>query len=281
MSVDTFKPEIWSQELRAAYEKALVFVSLCNRDYEGEIAKAGDTVHINTIGDPTVADYVAGTTQITAEQLATTDQTLLINQSKYFAFKVDDVDKRQAAGAVLTKGMERSAYKMKDAADQYIAGLYTGADAANVIDTVHIDTGDAAYEQLINLGVLLDQANVPEEGRNAVAPPWFFGLLVTSKYATNAAFQAANAAIQSGKVGEIGGFMLHKSNNVKVITGDDYAVTALTQDAISFADQINETEALRMEKEFADMVRGLHLYGAKVVEPKALAVLKASKTAVA
>ena len=281
MSVDAFKPEIWSQELRAAYEKALVFVSLCNRDYEGEIAKAGDIVHINTIGDPTVADYVPGTTQISAEELATSDQTLLIDQCKYFAFKVDDVDKRQAAGEILTKGMQRSAYKMKDAADQYVAGLYVGAHATNVIDTVHILDGDAAYEQLIDPGVLLDEANVSEEGRNCIAPPWFFGLLVTSKYATNAAFQAANAAIQSGQIGQIAGFMMHKSNNVKVITGDDYAVMALTSDAISFADQLNETEALRMEKEFADVVRGLHLYGAKVVEPKAMAVLKASKTTVA
>ena len=74
MSVDAFKPEIWSQELRAAYEKALVFVSLCNRDYEGEIAKASDIVHINTIGDPTVADYVPGTTQISAEELATKER---------------------------------------------------------------------------------------------------------------------------------------------------------------------------------------------------------------
>ena len=281
MSVDSFKPEIWSQELRAAYEKSLVFVSLCNRDYEGEIAKFGDIVHINTISDPVVADYVAGTTQISAEELATSEQTLLIDQSKYFAFKVDDVDKRQTAGEILTKGMQRSAYKMKDAADQYVAGLYVGADAGNVINTVHIANGDVAYEQLIDLGVLLDQANVSEEGRSCVAPPWFFGLLVASKYATNAAFQAANAAIQSGKIGEIAGFTMHKSNNVKIITGDDYAVVALTSDAISFADQINETEALRMEKEFADMVRGLHLYGAKVVEPKAMAVLKASKTAVA
>lgn len=280
MSVATFVPEIWSQELRAAYEKALVFVPLCNRDYEGDIAQAGDTVHINTIGEPTVADYVAGTTEITAEQLATADQTLLINQSKYFAFKVDDVDKRQAAGEMLTKGMQRSAYKMKDTADQYVAGLYTGAAAGNVIGPVYVDTGDHAYEYLINLGVLLDEANVPDEGRNCVAPPWFFGLLVTSKYATNSAFQAANAAIQSGKIGEIGGFMLHKSNNVQVITGDDYAVMAWVQDAITFADQINQTEALRMEKEFADMVRGLHLYGAKVVESTGIAVLKASKTAV-
>jgi hypothetical protein len=108
MSVDAFKPEIWSQELRAAYEKALVFVSLCNRDYEGEIAKAGDIVHINTIGDPTVADYVPGTTQISAEELATSDQTLLIDQCKYFAFKVDDVDKRQAAGEIRGSELARS-----------------------------------------------------------------------------------------------------------------------------------------------------------------------------
>lgn len=280
MSVDTFIPEVWAKELRSEFEKDLVYVSLCNRDYEGEIAQAGDTVHIETIGDVTVGNYVKGTTQIAPEDLDTSDQTLTISQSKYFAFKVDDVDKRQAAGQLVNKGMERSAYALKDAADQYVAGLYTGADAGNVIDTVHIDTGDHAYEYLVDLGVLLDEANVPQAGRWAVCPPWYFGLLVTSKYATNAAFAGANAAITSGKVGELAGFMLYKSNNVPVITGDDYAVTAGTRDAISFADQINEVEALRMQSEFADMVRGLHLYGAKMVEPKAIAVLKASKTAV-
>jgi len=281
MSVATFKPELWSQELRSEYEKVLVYVGLCNRDYEGEISQRGDTVHINTIGDVTVADYIPGTTKIAAEELDTADQTLVIDQSKYFAFKTDDVDRRQAAGALVTKGMQVAAQKMKNEADTYVAGLYTGVDAGNVIAPTHIDTGDTAYEALVDLGVILDEDNVPDVGRWAVAPPWFFGLLVTSKYATNAAFTQANAAIQSGKVGELAGFLLHKSNNAPLVSGDDYAVVAGISDAWTFADQINEVEAQRLTDEFADQVRGLHLYGAKVIEPTGLAVLTASKTTVA
>ena len=278
MSVATFIPEVWAAELRTAYEKALVYGNLVNRDYEGAISQAGDTVHIGHIGDPTVANYTKGTTQVVPQELTTTDTTLVVTQAKYFAFKVDDVDRRQAAGNLLTVGMRRAAYRLKDAADAYIASMYTAVDAGNVTDVVNVTTGDAAYEALVNLGVILDEDNVPSDGRWVVCPPWFTALLATSKYATNPAFAGASAAIQSGAVGELAGFRVFKSNNVPVLSGSTYAVMAGTSDAIAFADQLNNVEALRMQNEFADMVRGLHLYGAKVIEPTGLAVLKASRT---
>ena len=203
MSVDSFKPEVWHAELRMAYEKDLVYVNFCNRDYEGDIAQMGDTVHIDTIGDVTVTDYVPGVTKIEAKALDTTDQTLVIDRCKMFAFKVDDVDKRQVRGNMMTAGMRKAAYGMKDEAAQYVAGMYAGVAPANTIAPRYIDSGDEAFESLIDLGLLLDEANVAQEGRWCAAPPWFFALLVTSKYVTNVAFSQANAAIQSGQVGEL------------------------------------------------------------------------------
>ena len=97
MALDTFIPEVWTQELLSALEKATVIAApgVVNRDYEGEIAQAGDTVHINSIGDPTVATYTRGSTTITPEQLTTAQQSLVVDQAKYFAFLVDDIDARQ------------------------------------------------------------------------------------------------------------------------------------------------------------------------------------------
>ena len=114
MAVDTFIPEVWAAELLVALKAEHVFGqgNLINRDYEGEISDFGDTVHINSLSAPTVQNYVKNTTNIAPQDLTTADQLLVIDQSKYFAFQVDDVDQRQArnGGQLLTKGASEAAY---------------------------------------------------------------------------------------------------------------------------------------------------------------------------
>lgn len=280
MSILRFRPEIWAAVLQQALEKALVFAApgLVNRDYEGEISAMGDTVHISAVGDPTISNYAAGDT-ITYEDLTDAGQTLLIDQGKMFAFKVDDIDKRQAKGNVMTTAMERAAYLLRDQADQFIANKYTGAAAANQLGTVAVTTGDIAYNTLVDLGTKLDEANVGTEGRVAIIPPWYHGLLRKNVNFINAEKSAdGGAALRNGVVGQAAGFEIRKSNNVVLVTGDDYAVMAGVDGAISYADQIVETEALRLQTTFADAVRGLHVYGGKVVRPEMLATVIASKT---
>ena len=134
MSVANFKPEIWSKVILAALQKNLVYGGpmIVNDDYEGEIAGPGDAVHITQFGDPTISTYTPGGT-LTYQPLIDAGMTLYIDQAKSFSFAIDDVDRRQAAGDMQAYLEGRAAYQMANVADQFIASLYTGCAAANVI----------------------------------------------------------------------------------------------------------------------------------------------------
>jgi N4-gp56 family major capsid protein len=281
MAVTRFRPEIWSAELLVSLQKQLVYAgpAVVNRDWEGEISQAGDTVRISSIGRPTIGTYVPNSTDISYEELTDAQRVLVIDQAKYFSFQLDDVDAVQAAGNVLTPAMEEAGYGLADVADQYVASLYTQANSANALGTVTVNTGDLAYQQLVNLGTKLDEANVPSASRYAVIPPWYHALLLVNPNFINAEKSADQGrALRAGEIGEAAGFRLYKSNNAPNPTGDDFVVMAGVPAAITFADQISKTEALRLEKRFGDGVRGLHLYGSKMIRPEAVATLVASKT---
>ena len=275
-----FIPTVWAARLLTALNDALVYgqANVCNRDYEGEISDQGDTVRINSISRPTVASYVKGTTSITPEQLTTAQRSLVVDQAKYFAFEVDDVDARQAAGNVIPEAMAEAAYALADVADQYVEGLLR-AGAANSLSTVQIDGAADAYDLLlIPLKVELDEANVPTQGRYCLIPPWIHGRLLGDSRFIDMSASGMGDALSNGIVGRAAGFELRVSNNLPLITGDDYSVIAGHPSACSYAEQINKTEAYRPEDSFSDAVKGLHLYGAKVVRPDALAIATASKT---
>jgi hypothetical protein len=191
MAILRFRPEIWSAALLVALQKKLVYAQpgVVNRDYEGEITQAGDTVRITSISDPTIGTYVPNVTAIAPEELTDAQRTLVVDQAKYFAFFVDDVDKRQAKGDVMPTAMARAAYKLADQADQFVAGLYTGIQSANAVNSGSAITftavGATATEEFYNkvlvpLKVKLDEANVPTEGRWCVVPPWAHAMLLLS-----------------------------------------------------------------------------------------------------
>lgn len=276
----TFIPEIWSAMMLESLKKELVYAgpSVVNRDFEGEIANQGDTVRIRSISRPTIATYTKGSTTITPEQLTDTQRSLVIDQAKYFAFEVDDVDAAQSAGGELEAGLTEAVYGLRDTADQYVAGLYTATQSANVIGTTAITTGALAYTGLKNLKVKLDQANVPQQGRYVVVPPWYHGLLLEEAKFVTVDASGISEGLRNGIVGRALGFDILMSNNAPLITGDDYAVIAGHPKAIAFAEQINKVEAYRPEDSFSDALKGLHLYGAKVVRPDAIAYLTASIT---
>jgi hypothetical protein len=279
MAISAFKPEVWNANLLVALEKSLVYAApgVVNRDYEGDIANYGDTVHITSLADPTVGTYTPHT-DITIEDVDDTDATLLIDQSKYFAFEVDDVEKRQAfnGGRVLTEQARKAAYKLRDVADLYVAGLMAaGVDAGNLIaeQTVSVSSTAKAYDVLVDLGVRLDEDNVPDEGRWAVVTPGFYGLLKKDSRFVGTGDAQAAAIRANGIVGEAAGFSIRKSNNAPNGPGAGAGKLIITgyAGAVTYAEQINKTEAARKEKGFADIVKGLHLYGSKVVRPTGLA----------
>lgn len=286
MAVTTFIPELWSARLLYALEKAHVATNLVNRNYEGEISNHGDTVHINTIGAITVKSYTKNTDIADPEVLSTTDQSLVIDQSKYFNFQVDDVDKVQAAGELVDTAMGRAAYALADVSDAYLFGVIAaGAAAGNTIGSAAAPvalTAANVYENIVKLKTKLDKANVPNTGRTIVVPPDVHSLLLLDDRFAKSTATAGQEALINGLVGRIAGFDVYMSNNVKTGTGTDtgktpyFEITAQITDATTYAEQIIKTEAYRMEKRFADAVKGLHVYGAKVTDGTKIAKILAS-----
>ncbi|KAF6616191.1 P22 coat protein - protein 5 domain protein [Paenibacillus polymyxa] len=276
MSVQNFIPTIWSARLNESLKKNLVYGNVVNTDYEGEIKGQGSTVKINSIGAVTIGNYdkVAGIGN--PQELDATQKTLVIDQAKYFNFQVDDVDAAQANVNLLDGGIVEASYGLANVVDQYLAGFYTEVKAENTIGndtTPIIPTKDTAYDLLIDLGVLLDENNVPESERFVVVPAWYYGLLLK-----DARFTKDPNIIRTGYVGDIDGMTVYKSNNVPNTTGAKYKIIAGHKSAISFAGQVDSVEAFRPEKQFSDAVKGLQVFGAKCIKPEALAVLTANKS---
>lgn len=287
MAIDRFIPEVWSAQLLTALRKSLVYAqpAIVNRDYEGEISQSGDTVRITSISDPTIGTYVPNTTVITPENLTDAQRVLVVDQAKYFAFEVDDVEMRQAKGNVMPEAMSRAAYKLADLVDQYIAAFYTQVATANKVSSgsaVAVTAADqtALYDDvLVPLSVKLDEANVPSEGRWVVLPPWLHGRGLSDDRFIRADASGTTSGLRNAMIGTAAGFSIYKSNNVPLVTGDDYAVLAGSgNSAISYAEQINQVEAYRPESSFSDAVKGLHLWGAKVVRPDMLGYALVSQT---
>ena len=276
----SFIPEVWSAKMLVSLKKALVYgqPGVVNRDYEGEISGQGDTVRIRSISRPTIGTYTKNSTTITPETLTDAQRALYIDQSKYFAFELDDIDAAQSVGGELEGALQEAVYGLRDVADQYVASLYTGAQSANQLGTVSVTSAALAYTQLRKLKVKLDEANVPMEGRWAIVPPWYEGLLLEEDKFVRVDASGTSEGLRNGMIGRALGFNVMASNNAPLVTGDDYAVMAGHPSAISFAEQIASIETYRPESAFADAIKGLHVYGAKLVRPDAIATVIASIT---
>jgi len=290
MAVGNFIPTIWSARILSNLQKTQVFAGLCNRDYQGEIAAYGDTVKIGGIGAISMAPYTKNSTSLSWATLSDATQSLLIDQSQYFAFKVDDVDSVQVNVNLVDEAMREAAYAISDVIDAKIASLHGDAATANKLGsdgasakTIGYGSGELdPYKTLVNMGVLLSKANIPQGWRWAVVPPWFSGMLrKSSSFVANPAGVTGQSMV-NGFVSRIAGFDIYESNNVT----DDaqatktYRIMLGTRDAISLAVQKQPTmEAFRLQDSFSDGVRGLLLYGVKVVRPAALSVLFAKEGA--
>jgi len=272
MSLNHFIPTIWSAKLFSELDKAHVFVGRCNTDYEGEISQFGDSVKINAIGDITVSDYTKNSTTVTAQELADAQTILNIDQSKYFAFFIDDVDKVQQKPKVMGEAMRKAAYALRDVSDQHVAGKHGEAGTKLTLGNTK---AAKAIEHLAVIGQSLDDKDVPQEGRWLVAPPWFIAKLSLAKVISTDGSVDANDVWANGMVGRAMGFDIFMSNNV-VKHGSWAAATprhymlAGTNRAMTFAQQILQMEAYRPESKFADAVKGLYVYGHKVIDPDCL-----------
>ncbi|HEY9482899.1 MAG TPA: phage capsid protein [Micromonosporaceae bacterium] len=280
-AVDTFIPEVWAASLITTLEKAYVFgqPGVVNRDYEGEISQFGDTVHINTLTDPSVATYTKNSTSITPATLTTSDDTLVIDQSKYFAWLIDDIDSRQVRSAsdLMSSATARSASVLRDTADQFIATTMV-AGAGEILGPAFVDTADKAFLLLRNMRRVLNENNVPSDGRFVIISPDFEALVLGDNRFIDASAYGSNGPIMNGEIGRALGFRVMLSNNLPEGTPgsgtgiNSHYVIAGHAIATTYAEQISKVERYRPEAHFADAVKGLHLYGAEVVRPEALVI---------
>jgi hypothetical protein len=287
MSLQNFVPSLWAADILEALEKTHVYASpiVINRDYEGMIQEHGDTVRINSIGDPTISNYTRNTNMSAAETLVDAGQVLVIDQAKYFHFQIDDIDKAQQTPKVRTEAMQRAGYGLRDAADTYLAGLYAqagltsglGDDTTELVPTAGT-AGSTVYDYLVDMGVLLDEQNCPTQGRWVILPAWIYGLLLKDARFVSYGTEANRATLASSNVGRAANFEIMVSNNVPNTAGEKYKVLAGHPIAWTFAEQILKVDAYQPELRFGEAIKGLHVYGAKVLRSNCLCLATFSKT---
>lgn len=281
MSVNNFISEIWAAELQQSFLKSTKFASpvAVNRNYEGQIAQQGDTVHITSVGRPTISAYARGGT-LTYEDLTDAGRALIIDQAYEFSFKIDDIDKRQAAngGALMSEAAREAGAGLAENADTYVQTIMEAdVAAAQKVGATSITTSALAIARLVAHKQMLDDARVPEEGRYTICPSWFASLLLLDSTAIMADGLRGGSEIITGVVGRKMGMDI-VVGQYALSTGDDWYVYSGHPSAVTFADQINDVEAVRLQTTFGDGLRGLHLYGAKVTRPTAICMTLCSLT---
>ena len=290
-----FLPSVYSKKVLNFFRKASVVEAITNTDYAGEISAYGDSVKI--IKEPviSVSDYTRGS-DTTDTKLTDQEITLVVDSAKAFKFIVDDIETNMSHVNFKEVASSSAAYALKDAYDAAVlatmfAGVSAsgpdhiiGADAAAgtggvaettaSVDLLGSDgTGVDAIDLMARMARLLDDQNVPEEGRWFVAPPSFYEELSQSgSKLLSVDFNAGQGSIRNGLVssGKLRGFDMYKSNNIAGTSNATGKVMAGHMSSTATANTILSTEVLRDPTSFGDIVRGLHVYGAKVLRDDAL-----------
>lgn len=277
MAVTNFIQSIWSKKIQDDLELKTKLVQNCLRDYEGD-CKYAASVKILGVGEPTIGTY-NGSTDITIEEMSDEGQLLSIDQANYFAFYVDDVNQAQSVPGLKEKYQEKAVHGLAVARDTYVAGLIKGV-TSNVTTATNL-TREAVKTAIDAAIVALRERNFDEEGVIEITPAvynLFKNELIT--LSTN-----NPEYIKKGIVGMYDGFEVMMSNNMAKDTSGSstkYAYCDIRgKKAIAFAGQINEVEALRAEKRFKDIIRGLDTFGAKVIDVARIQVVKVPLTATA
>lgn len=346
MAITNFIPEVWAASILSVLQKSLVFGGIANRNYEGEISEFGDTVHITSIADPTIAPYTRNVNLSDPENITDSEQLLVIDQANSFNFQLDSIDRAQArnAGGLFDEATMRAGFGLRDLADQFLAKkIALSSSATNALGVIDGTTATNLYDTLmVPASVALDVANVPEEMRWMVLSPAAYGKLQLDARFVRQSESGTNA-LHNGVVGQAAGFQIYKSNNAaqvnrsgitattasgaKTITGaaagtftqadvgatitgtgfgatnkvasvladgtglsttvnqsasatvTDVALSGSGQAAyfgssmgLTYAQQILEVDGYKPEKRFGEALKGLHVFGAKVIRPTALGV---------
>ncbi len=271
MAYSNFIPEVWAESINRELERACVFVEDCNRQYEGTVSKKGDTVHILGIGKPTIHTLERANASGNiegAEEIADNSIALIVDQIRYFNYKVGDIDKAQAVGGLMDALSAETAEGLANELDKYVANMVTDAEVSK------LNAGGAVKVTKDNVLTMLDDAiqalqendvNI-SNGVTVTVSPRFFKLFKQA-YLSNDTNNSE--MLKNGKVAMYGNVTVKLSNNVcKTAEGAEDNIMIRTKRAIAFVNPLTHTEAYRPENSFADAVKGFELFAGKVVRPK-------------
>jgi len=304
-----YAPAIFSNKVMRIFTESTVLNEITNNDYEGEIKGKGDTVNIRVAPTPIDGDvtaYVVGTPIVYGTPTENA-RSLTIDQAFYKAFDLDEVDKVQSDLGLMEIFAERAALSLKIDTDRRVlayipanvhadnkgatAGKITGGFDLGAAGAPIVVTKDNAVDLIADLGTVLDEQNIPSEGRYVVLPAWFVNLLKKGDLKRADVTGDGTGVIRTGLVGQIDRFMVYQSNSILHVTEagigvgatdvETFSVIAGVKDAVTFASQINKTETIPNQDQFGERWRTLLLYGRKVIMPEAIALLLCTKSALA
>jgi hypothetical protein len=261
MPTPQFVPQIWTTKILRVLEDNLIAKKICNMEAQGEIKKAGDTVYFNGLSDPTINNY---TGNVNYESLKDSGVVMQIDQQKYFAFKVGDIEKAQAAVDEKGSQASRAAYKLRETADSFILNKYSDAkhSVTGTITTANVlsKIGEACQK--------LAEENVSESDMFMIIPPWLRLKLQLAgiKFNINEGINGTGGMAWTKELG-FDMFVTNQVVNLGSVAAPQSQILAGAYNSIAYADQILETESLRLESSFDNAVRGLHVYGGKTVRP--------------
>ena len=273
MSIQNFISTVWSESLYEELNKRYVAVANCNRDFEGDIKSQGAVVKICGVGPISVGDYQKNTNMSAPQTLNDNVRELVIDQAKYFNFQIDDIDRAQSNPKLMDAAMRNAAAALADEADRYIYGLHVNHP---YVESHYDVTEENILNFIIRARQKLYEHNVYDDSEVVLeVSPMVASLIYRAKLELST---ANNETMETGCIGSIAGCKIFVTNSVESeeAGGDIYLNRCFmrTKRAIAFAEQLSEIDAYRPENRFADAMKGLHLYGAKVVYPKELIVLE-------
>lgn len=276
-SAANFIPEIFSKKLQAKFYASSVLPQISNTDYEGEITGQGNKVNIRTVPNVTVSNY---TGTVNYDDVTTQIVELMIDKAKSYAFKVDDILKVQADINFQNEASKDAAEQMRIAVERDVLGnIVTGS--TTVLDKASVSASNI-LDHVLEAGRKLDELNIPDSDRFIVLSPLYIEMLKKTDLKLAYLTGDSVSPIRNGKVGMIDRFTVYQSNLLATGTGADAGKTlalAGHPKATCFASQFVKTETVRLTDTFGDGVRGLKVYGYKVVVPDALVTLKLKTTA--
>jgi hypothetical protein len=289
----TFIPEIWSGKLVEKFYAATVLAAISNTDYEGEIKNHGDKIKIRTKPTITIRAYTTDQALV-VERPSSNIITMNIDQGYYFNEALDDVMETQSDINMMSMWADDAAEQMKITIDTNVLGTVDagvvaankGATAGAITQAINLGATGAPVtltpanilNYIVDLGTVLDEQNIPETGRWLVIPPWAAGMIKKSDLRNASISGDGISLLRNGRIGMIDRFTLYSSNLLPTATegsASAFRIFAGHPSGLTFAAQLSKVETMRSEQTFSTLLRGLVVFGSKVINGVALSELYA------